>query len=84
MISKQVTQKCLGMLSALRYFPSNPHAVAELGRRLNKYCQNDQEAERLVRDILDSSDEWMGPSCLRPVRVKCFDLTSITGVKGGG
>lgn len=78
MISKNKTVECLGRLALLRFFPTNSHAVGEAGRLLNEACRSDQEADKLVGDVLRNHDEWPGPSCLRrPAVVKAFDPTQL-------
>lgn len=61
-------KECLGRLSALKWFPSNPQALAVIGEILRELCPADKDASELVREILRGFDEWPGPLTVRRLR----------------
>lgn len=52
-------------LSALRFFPAKPQAVAAIADMLIGTCSSEDEAAKLVALTLARFDEWPGPSALR-------------------
>ena len=59
------TEECLGRLSALKWFPQNPYALASIGEILRDLCPNDADGMALVQAMLSQCDEWEGPRSLR-------------------
>jgi len=65
MISEEMIAESLGRLSLLKRFPTNIHALKELGRILNEICRDDAEARKLVGWMTSEYNEWPGPQSLR-------------------
>lgn len=64
-MTKEKITECVGRMSLLRFFPANPHAIAELARIINDLCVDDAEGERLTDKALLRFDQWPGPVALR-------------------
>jgi len=64
-MTKEKIAECVGRLSLLKFFPTNPHAIAELARIINEVCANDTEGARLADRLLREHDQWPGPMELR-------------------
>ena len=65
MMTKEKVTECVGRLTLLRFFPQNPHAVAELARIIAELCATDAEGARLTDRLLREHDQWPGPLELR-------------------
>ena len=59
------TEECLGRLSALKWFPQNPYALASVGEIIRDLCPTDADGIALVQTMLSQFDEWEGPRSLR-------------------
>ena len=67
MVSMDVNLECLDRLGILKYFPSKPSVISQIGKMLAELCQNDGEAKQLVSAVLDECSEWPGPKALREI-----------------
>jgi hypothetical protein len=54
-------------LSAMRFFPPRPHAVAAIAETVLETCLTEKEADRLVAIMLERYNDWPGPSMLRKI-----------------
>jgi len=66
-------EECLGRLSALKWFPANPFAIAAITELLRDLCPTDDDATALVREVLAECDEWCGPLTLRKTRARIVE-----------
>src|SRR5690349_3706887 len=64
-VSIETQMQCLVRLGMLKFFPTKPAVVAEVGRFLNLICANDDEARRLTDVAIEHYTEWPGPAKLR-------------------
>jgi hypothetical protein len=65
MITDVRLEECLGSLSTLRYFPSNPFAIQAVAEIVREVCQTDDEALTLTQEVLRGLNEWCGPGSFR-------------------
>lgn len=72
MISRKQMADSLAKLGMLRFFPTRPEVLAEVGKLLNELCESDAAAQRLTAAALEASGEWPGPLGLRDI-VKSFE-----------
>ncbi len=84
MVSKKTLDDSLAKLGMLKFFPTSPRVIAEIGRIIRDTCPDDTRTAEAINGLVQREDEWMGPAKLRralepekpPVY---FDPKSITG-----
>ena len=52
-------------ISSLKFFPSDPQALAGIAGIISRMCEDGDKAEALAAVMLDKYDEWPGPRTLR-------------------
>src|ERR1017187_272140 len=67
-------EESLGRLSALKWFPTNPHALAAIAEILRDLCPSDNDATALVHGMLGEFGEWPGPEGLRKTNGRILEL----------
>lgn len=64
-ISKEAMKQEFPRLSALKFFPANPAALAVVAEILENSCRSDADLKHLVKTVLEEMDEYPGPKSLR-------------------
>jgi hypothetical protein len=67
MITPEMAMESCGRLAALRFFPSEPGARAEIAGLLMRIVVKPEQLEWLVRTMIDQVGEWKGTRELRAV-----------------
>ena len=67
MISFQQKQDSVSKLEMLKYFPTKPAVVAQVGMMLDDICRTDEEAVKLTAAVLDKFSEWPGPGKVKEI-----------------
>jgi hypothetical protein len=67
-------EESLGRLSALKWFPTNPHALVAIAEILRDLCPSDNDATALVHGMLGEFGEWPGPEGLRKTNGRILEI----------
>jgi hypothetical protein len=84
MLSKKTLDESLVKLGMLKFFPTTPRVIAEIGKIIRDTSPDDKRTAEVIDRLIKQENEWMGPAALRSAlepekRPVPFDIKTITG-----
>lgn len=67
MITEAQACEAMQSLAAMKYFPSDPYARAEIGSMLERMVSTAEQLQWLVETMIDNVREWPGPAEMRGI-----------------
>lgn len=65
MIPIEIAAHAAGQLSALKFYPSEPHARDAIAEEIQRMCPTPEHARYLVKKMFASFNDWPGPREMR-------------------
>ena len=84
MLSKKTLDESLVKLGMLKFFPTTPRVIAEIGKIIRDTSPDDKRTAEIIDKLVQQENEWMGPAALKAALepnkpVVYFDIKTITG-----